>query len=388
MTLIALITKNTLPLILISSFFLFGGCLTTDTAQTIEETPVNNQEKFLIGTYTNDSSEGVYKISLNSKKQLLINEGIVATAVNPSYLVLSKDQSTLYAATGDDSGGIDRFAWNTNLKKYELRQQIKGLGKWACHIALNPQENQLAIANYGTGDVHLFAIESKNNLLSEAGYFKNTGSGPSARQTQSHMHFVSWGNEGKYLYAIDLGTDEIKVFNSNNKSFVPEVAAKLRAGDGPRHLVFHPKKPWVYVVNELTNSVAVFTQNKTNGKLIPIQYISIIDEKNNEQPIESISSAIKISNDGRFIYAAIRGINKLAVLRVSNTGKVKLIQHHTTLGDWPRDITISANQNYILIANQRSNTINVLKRDTETGLLTSTEMILDISIPSYIGVFN
>jgi len=388
MTLTALITKNTLLVILISSFFLLSACLTTDKTRTTKETPVTTQEKFLIGTYTNDLSNGVYKISLNLKKQLLTNEGLIATAVNPSYLVLSKDQSTLYAATGSDSGSIDRFSWNTSLQKYELMQQIKGLGKWTCHIALNPQENQLAIANYGTGDVHMFAIESKNNLLSEAGYFKNTGNGPSTRQTQSHMHFVSWDNEGKYLYAIDLGTDEIKVFNSSNKSFIPEVAAKLRPGDGPRHLIFHPKKPWVYVVNELTNSVAVFTQNKTNGKLMLIQYISIADEKNNNQPIENISSAIKISNDGQFIYAAIRGINKLAVLRVSNTGKVKLIQHHSTLGDWPRDIAISANQKYILIANQRSNTINVLKRDTETGLLSSTEMMLDISIPSYIGVFN
>lgn len=375
------ISKKIIQSALISSLIMLTGCKTTEnTASPI----IDTKEHFLIGTYTKESSKGVYKVTLDPAAQSFTNDGVIATAENPSYLALSKNQSTLFAATGSKSGSVDRLTWNNDLGQYSLAQQMKDLGQGTCHISLNPQETQIAIANYGSGDVHLFNIDTKTQELSKSGYFKNSGKGPSWRQEKPHMHFVTWDNVGNFLYAVDLGTDEVKVFNSNDKTFTPAVAAKLPAGDGPRHMIFHPKKPWAYVVNELSNTVAVFTQNEVTGKLTQIQHVDIAKGRGDK----NISSAIKISNDGQYLYAAVRGINEIAVLKINDDGRVKFIQSHTTLGNWPRDITLSANQNHLLIANQNSNTVTVLKRDVKTGLLTSTDMKLDISIPSYIGVFK
>ncbi|XPF93017.1 lactonase family protein [Colwellia sp. RE-S-Sl-9] len=375
------ISKKIIQSALVSSLIMLTSCKTTENnASPMVET----KEHFLIGTYTKESSKGVYKVTLDPTTQSFTNEGVIATAENPSYLALSKNQSTLFAATGSTSGSVDRLTWNNELGQYNLAQQMKDLGQGTCHISLNPQETQIAIANYGSGDVHLFNVDTQTQELSKAGYFKNSGKGPSLRQEKPHMHFVTWDIAGKFLYSVDLGTDEIKVFNSNDKTFTPSVAAKLPAGDGPRHMIFHPTKPWVYAVNELTNTIAVFTQNEVTGKLTQTQHVEIAEGRGDK----NISSAIKISNDGQYLYAAVRGINEIAVLKINDDGKVKFIQSHTTLGNWPRDITLSANQDHLLIANQNSNTVTVLKRDVKTGLLTSTDMKLDISIPSYIGVFK
>lgn len=375
--------KNILPtLLLIGSVFGLSSCkLTTDT-------PLN-QEHFLIGTYTQEFSQGIYKISLDTNNDLLFNHGVIAKGVNPSYLALSKNKNWLYAATGKKTGGIDIFLKDSQSNTYNLQQQLINIGKDTCHISLNPQENQLAIANYSSSDIYVFSIDPLTKKLTQKSRFKNFGSGPTSRQKESHMHYVQWDSAGRFLYAVDLGTDEVLAFDSTSDNFTPLVAAKLSAGDGPRHLAFHPIKPWVYVLNELTNSVTVFDQDIVTGKLTFKQNVSaLLQRSKQKQSPNNTSSAIKISNDGKFIYAGVRGINEIAVFAINTNGTTTLIQSHSTLGNWPRDITLSSSQQHLLIANQKSSTITVLKRNNETGLLSNTDMTLDISTPSYIGVFK
>lgn len=364
-------------LLLASSVFGLVGCQTT--SNTLLNTP-NPTEQFLVGTYTQNGSEGVYKITLDTESQRLSNNGLIATAINPTYLAVSNKQDWLFAATGKQSGSIDSFKLDEQSNTYKFRQHVNNLGKGTCHISLNAQETQLAVANYSSGDVYLFDINPNSKVLTQKGYFKNEGTKPK----QSRMHYVQWDNSGRFLYAIDLGTDEVIAFDVEDNNFSPITVAKLSAGDGPRHLVFHPKEPWVYVLNELTNSLAMFKQNPQTGNLTLKQHISalVTPSKNN------LSSAIKMSNDGRFIYAGVRGINEIAVFEINSEGSAKLIQSHTTLGNWPRDINLSENQQHLLIANQRSNTLTVLKRDMKTGLLSSTPITLNISTPSYIGHYK
>jgi Lactonase, 7-bladed beta-propeller len=66
-----------------------------------------------------------------------------------------------------------------------------------------------------------------------------------------HPHFVSFDPSGRFLLAPDRGTDRLHIYRldlstgklvPNNPAF-----AKTRPGAGPRHLAFHPSKPWAYV---------------------------------------------------------------------------------------------------------------------------------------------
>ena len=375
--------KNILTiLLLIGSTLGLTSCKLTPK-KTVE------QEHFLIGTYTQEFSQGIYKITLDSESNLLFNHGAIAKGVNPSYLSLSKNNNWLYAATGKKTGGVDVFLKDQHTDTYNLQQQVINIGKNTCHIALNPQENQLAVANYSSSDIYLFDIDPLTKKITQNHRFKNFGLNSTSQQIESHMHYVQWDSAGRFLYAVDLGTDEILAFDSMNDNFIPVVAAKLATGDGPRHLAFHPSKPWVYVLNELTNSITVFEQNIITGKLALKQSVSaLLQRSKKDKTKNNASSAIKISNDGKFIYAGVRGINEIAVFAINTNGTTKLIQSHSALGNWPRDITLSPTQKHLLIANQKSSTITVLKRNIETGLLSSTDMTVDISTPSYIGVFN
>lgn len=161
--------------------------------------------------------------------------------------------------------------------------------------------------------------------------FKNTGNSINpSRQQAAHMHFSSWDNEDKFLYAVDLGTDEILVFEIDNQNAQAIHRVKMTPGDGPRHLSFHPTKALVYSINELSNTITVFKQNKQNGSLTELQRIKLLQGDLDEK---QFASAIKISSDGNFLYAAVRGVNMINAYAIGETGQLKLIDSESVAGN-------------------------------------------------------
>ena len=83
------------------------------------------------------------------------------------------------------------------------------------------------------------------------------------------------------------------------------------------------------------------------------------------------ASAIKLSADGKFLYASNRAHNSIAVFEVIADGSLKLIEIVPTDGLNPRDFTLSPDQHYLIAAHQDSPNATVFKRDPGTGRLSS-----------------
>ena len=341
-------------------------------------------EQFLIGNTSPDDKDGVYLLSLNHQNKSLVNHGVVAEVKGASYLALSANQNNLFTIAANKTAGVNRFSWSASQQKFLLTQTIDLPGLGSCHIALNHDESKLAVANYRSGDLHVYDVNKVNQQLTETGYFKNSPSDDLSMHQKPRMHYGMWDNTNKFLYAVDLGTDEIKVFDNNSDTFSAKVAATLTNGDGPRHLAFHPTLSTIYVLNELSSTIVAYQQNSTNGELIKIQRLTALPDGVTSK---NSASAIRISADGRFLYAGIRGINAISVFSINKAGELTMIQSQSSLGDWPRDFNFSTSERYLLITNQRSNTINVLERDLNTGLLTATKMEISLPNPSNITQF-
>jgi 6-phosphogluconolactonase len=73
------------------------------------------------------------------------------------------------------------------------------------------------------------------------------------------------------------------------------------------------------------------------------------------------------------LYVSNRGHNSLAVFSVAeSTGALALEQVVSTDGDWPRNFTLDPTGRWLLVANQRSDSVVVFGRDQESGRLTPT----------------
>ena len=141
----------------------------------------------------------------------------------------------------------------------------------------------------------------------------------------------------------------------------------MREGAGPRHLVFHPKKNWIYTVNELDCTVSQILKLNDGNYSLENSY-STLPENFNEA---NTCADIHITNDGKYLYASNRGHNSIAIFKVDeNNGSLNLIDNMTTKGEKPRNFAISPDENFLLVANQATENIVCFRRNQKTGLLT------------------
>ncbi len=116
-------------------------------------------------------------------------------------------------------------------------------------------------------------------------------------------------------------------------------------GFGPRHVVFHPSKPWLYVSDERTNRLHKFDFKDDRLQDEPTQTLYTLKTPHNVKP-RQFAGAIHVHPNGRFLYVANRGDytvdsggvrvfgggeNNIAVFAIDpTTGNLTLIQHADT----------------------------------------------------------
>src|SRR5713226_4981154 len=116
---------------------------------------------------------------------------------------------------------------------------------------------------------------------------------------------VTRGNEAAPPKPEDPGA--LKVFNYNNGVLSNEVSVAPDGGKefGPRHLDFHPTKPWIYVSIETQNKMYMYRME--NGRINPeIAYrAETLAEPNNIRARQA-AGTVHVHPNGRFVYGANR----------------------------------------------------------------------------------
>ncbi len=248
-------------------------------------------------------------------------------------------------------------------------------GAHPCFVTTN-KLGFILTANYSSGNIGLLR-QNTNGELSDLLYVQqHTGKGINDRQKSPHAHSVWFDADDLNVISIDLGTNELwfSKLDTLQQKLTPSTPTKLAMsqGAGPRHLSIHPNKKWVYVINELDCTITLLQKNKTEKYKI-INSISTLPVGYNEP---NTCADIHTSADGKFVYASNRGHNSIAVFKVNNlNGALKLIEHKPTLGDSPRNFSLSPNDDFLVVANQLTNNIVAFKRNKKTGVLEFTHQI-------------
>ena len=78
-------------------------------------------------------------------------------------------------------------------------------------------------------------------------------------------------------------------------------------------MTFHPSGRFVYVVNELSNTVSVFRYDSARGALESVQDISALPDGFSGA---STAAEIHVHPSGRFLYSSNRGHNSIAIFAI------------------------------------------------------------------------
>jgi len=319
---------------------------------------------FYLGTYTDGSSEGIYSGTLNADGTFSELK-LAAKTENPSYLCFAHNQNVLLAVSEVDiegTGTLEAYAIADEGLQH-VSTSLSG-GAHPCHIASN-DNGDILMANYTGGNIGYATVDEAARLSELVDVAQHQGKSITQRQTAPHAH-SAWFLSEKEAVAVDLGIDQLIFYNlSNEAKLQKEASLSLEAGAGPRHLAFHPLKDVLYVINELNSSVSVVAKDDDQWHLK--QSLSTLP---NGYDGQNFCADIKVSNDGRFLYASNRGHNSLAIYEISTSGvELKLIAHQNVKGNWPRNFALTPDNKLVVVANQRSNNLVTFKRNAENGLL-------------------
>jgi len=330
-----------------------------------------------------------YQLDLDTGKLKLLQR--TTGAENPFYLALSPNQKFLYSIHAKEFGGkepeqVAAYLISGRSGELKLLNRQSALGTAACYLDVDATGKTVLVANYSSGSVAALPVKDDGSLGKAASFFQHKGASVDpARQTEPHAHSIVVSPDNRFVYAADLGLDQVRGYrlDAATAKLTPNRPpfARTPPGAGPRHLTFHPNGKHVYVINELSNSVTLFDYDAESGTLVEKQTISTLPK---DFAGKSYCADLKITPDGRFLYGTNRGHDSIARYRIGAAGRLTLLGIEPSLGKGPQNLAITGK--LLLCANMPGNNVAVFQIDQKTGGLTSVGSPVSMPSPSCIKV--
>ncbi|WP_339755736.1 lactonase family protein [Algoriphagus aquimarinus] len=370
--------------LLVTVFLAIFFACTTDKTTKMTENPITYS--FLVGTYTDDASQGINQLDFTPSENKLEVRTIFPGIQNPSFVIANSVGDKVFTLEEIDNvpgGNIISLSRTSEDQALSKLSELPSFGDHPCYIALSPNEQFLTVANYSGGSFSAYKI-GENANLSHLQTIQHEGSSINqARQSSPHVHSTVFSPDGKFLLVADLGTDQVYVYNFNQDEAKPLTLNnihKVTPGDGPRHLIFSKDGKEIMLVEEMSASLDILSFDA--GKISPKQKISLVTEGFDG----GVGAAeVRLSPDEKNIYVSNRGdANTISVISKKASGEYEFIQQILSGGIMPRNFNLTADGKYLLAAHQASDDVIIFERDLETGVLSQTDWKVSVHSPVYL----
>ena len=294
---------------------------------------------------SHDPQGGIFHFSLSAQGKLTLLERYLMD--RPAYLCAEGNR--LYALLREPfmmQSGIAAFEIQPDGSLSSLGPIQPTHGAVAAHLL--SWNAAMYVVNYLGGTT----IRMPDRIVAHNGSSVNP-----KRQESSHPHCLTPTPDGKYLCVCDLGTDYIYVYTPD---LVEISRVAVTPGAGPRHLVFSGDGKFAYGSNEMASTVSVYGYR--DGVMTHLADHSSLPE---DFQGENSGAAIRLSGDGKVLYASNRGHDSVCIWDVDGAG-LKNQRFLMVQGQSPREMVLAGN--FLLCGNEHSATITVF--DLHTGELT------------------
>jgi 6-phosphogluconolactonase len=334
---------------------------------------VDLKETILIGGYTRREGKGIYSLELDLQTEKLGNVQLLAHEPSPTYLAEDLLGHLYSVGSVDSDGGIAAFDYkNGNL--VSLNHVVEP-GAPLCYVGIDEQRDLIYGANYHLGQLRVYK-RLDDGTLAHHQTIQHHGSGPHENQPGSRVHYSDLTPDNHVL-VCDLGSDNVHIYEVDSHHYLHlKSSYSSAAGAGARHVVFHPTKAVFYLLCELNSTIEVVNYTDPNH-LERLQTISLLPE---DFLGENAAAAIRITKDGKFLYASNLGLDTITSFTVATDGReIQFLAHTSVEGSFPRDFSLSKNEDYLIVANQVTDNVVLFKRSASTGVLTLLQK--DVVVP-------
>jgi 6-phosphogluconolactonase len=332
-----------------------------------------------VGTYAEAGGRGLVRLEYDPDTGFTAGQA-VEDAANASFGAWSKRNGVHYLVDEQGAGAVG--AWRRAGGEWQKIGAVPSGGREPCYVTLDPAEQRIAVANYGSGSVALFEPGGDGAPRDGGTLWANNGHGPNAeRQEGPHMHCVCFSPDSRWLYAVDLGTDQILRFALDAPTLLREPQCVYHAppGSGPRHLLFHPTLPIALLVSELANTLTLFDvrpdglSSRSRCSTLPAGFTG-----------DSLGGHLALNAAGTHGYVTNRGHDSVAVFRIDGAEPgIELLQHVASGGASPRFILLMEDVARLIAINEECGSVVAMALRSD-GTLEPTGHSVSVAGAAYV----
>ncbi|MEF3402136.1 lactonase family protein [Agromyces sp. CCNWLW203] len=331
---------------------------------------VGASTKGVIGT----AARGIRSLDISADGGATLGEPI-DVGPNPMFLAVSPATGVLGVVHELTEGEVSTWTVEgETLAPFGLRGATGAADP--CHLAFDEAGGLIFTANYSGArvSVHHAAPDAPADVALSAD-FTGTGANPE-RQESSHPHQAVVDSARDQLLVPDLGSDRVRVlaldalpaaFDHDDRRDIV-----MHAGAGPRHLVI--AGDLAITANELDRTASII--DLVEGR--EIAWFPIGDDV---EPRGVGCSAIRLTRGG-IVLIGDRDADALRGLRFDPEARtLELVATIPTGGRHPRDLELTHDERFALVADQGSDSIAVIALDA-AGIPTNVVGVVETPAPA------
>ena len=329
----------------------------------------------LAGTYSSEKGEGIYAFRFDQNTGAIDSARGHISLSDASYLTLNQSGTVVYAVSEkhDSTAALAAFGFDKDSLTFKPLSHSLTLGEDPCYVS---SDGSIAVtANYSGGSVSVFRLGSGGAVKDSVPFQKlygTTGGPDTSRQASPHVHCAVFAPDGGFLLASDFSADRIISFRIEGDSLAEYSDVALDKDFGPRHILFNGSGT-VYVIGELSGKVSVLGYQ--DGRLTLLQTVEC-------DHVHARGSAdIRMTPDGRFLFASNRLKNDgVMTFSIGKDGRLAEAGYCRT-GGHPRNICVTPNGKFLLVACRDADKIEVYRIDRKTGQLNNIDKDIVLGKP-------
>jgi 6-phosphogluconolactonase len=336
--------------------------------------PADSPCWLFVGTQHSGPGTGLSRARFDPVAGTLSAFELAAASPDPAFFVVHPDGQHLYTCNSGTPGGVTAFALAPRTGALTALNSVPSSGRGPSQLTLDREGHAILAANYGGGYLDVVPLTATGALGPLSARVRHQGHGVDpVRQTQPYVHCVTVDPANRYALAADLGLDRVYVyrFDASAGTVTPNDPPYVQTAprSGPRHLAWHPNGRWVYLIEELSNTITFYDWEAETGRLDPQQTIATLPR---EFTGENTAAEILVRADGRFVYASNRGHDSVAVFAVEPvSGRLALASRARSEGRTPRYMAFDPSHAWLFVANIDDDAIVQFRVDRNSGALTS-----------------
>lgn len=309
----------------------------------------------------------------------LTRRSTVMLPANVQYAWPHASRRYLYVASSDTAPGTGPAGRTHHLSAFRIEPGTGALTRHgaACplphrpvHMATDIRSEHVLVAFNNPSGVRVYRINSNATLGAEVIQRAPIDAGIFAHQVRAtpdnrQVILVTRGFDAEAGKPEQPGALKVFDYRAGALSGEISIAPNGGYGFGPRHLDFHPTKPWTYVSLDRQNRLDMFALDR--GKLSPTARFSKTTLAAPRVPgVRQLVGTVHVHPSGRFVYVANRasdtvrangrgvfagGDNSIAAYSIdSATGEPTLIQRADSHGIHPRTFHIDPSGRLMVVA--------------------------------------